>query len=133
MPRSSLFRNSSLTASQLEMIALYVSALNSCDHCRTMHSAEMDGRGESRLAAALKAQDLAGAPVTPAERLLLEFAGTLTRHAYRVTDKTVEGLRAAGWTDEQIGEAAFVAAFMNMVVRVVDGIGFRPRQIDHHP
>lgn len=30
------------------------------------------------------------------ERLLLEYVGTLTRHAYTISDAQVDGLRAAG-------------------------------------
>ncbi|MGH2485298.1 MAG: carboxymuconolactone decarboxylase family protein [Ktedonobacterales bacterium] len=64
--------------------------------------------------------DLDAAPVTPAERLLLEFVGTLTRHAYKITDAQVQGLRAAGWSDEQIAEAVYDGALFNLFVRLAD-------------
>jgi uncharacterized protein YpbB len=44
--------------------------------------------------------------LTQFERLLLEFAGTISRAAYHVTDEQVQGQREVGWTDEQIAEAA---------------------------
>ena len=107
------------------MISVHVATLNSCSYCRTRHAEQLDGRGQGAVAAALTAQDLDRAPVTPAERLLLEFVETLTRHVYRVTDAAVDRLREAGWSDEQIGEAAVHAAYMNMTVRLTDAIGFR--------
>lgn len=52
--------------------------------------------------------------------MLLEFAGTITRAAYRVTDQQVQELRNVGWTDEQIAEAVYVAALFNLFVRLAD-------------
>jgi alkylhydroperoxidase family enzyme len=75
---------------------------------------------------ALRAGDLPAAPVTPAERLLLEFVGTVTRHAYRVTDAQVQGLRDAGWTDAQVAEAVYVTALFNLFVRLADAFDIHP-------
>ena len=65
-------------------------------------------------------------PVSDAERLLLEYVGTLTMHAYRITDSQVEGLRQAGWTDEQIAEATYDAALFNLFVRLADAFDIHP-------
>ncbi len=81
------------------------------------------------MAAALREGNLERAPVTPAERLLLEFVGTLTRHAYRITDEQVQALRDAGWTDAQIAEAVYDAALFNMLVRIADAFDIHPPAI----
>lgn len=78
------------------------------------------------MAEALRAGDLDRAPVSPAERLLLEFVGTLTRHAYRITDEQVQGLRDAGWTDAQIAEAVYDGALFNLFVRLADAFDIHP-------
>jgi alkylhydroperoxidase family enzyme len=65
-------------------------------------------------------------PVTLAERELLEFVGTLTRHAYRITDAQVEGLRESGWSDEQIAEAVYDGALFNLFVRLADAFDIHP-------
>ena len=65
-------------------------------------------------------------PVTTAERLLLEFVGTLTKHAYHITDEQVDGLRCAGWSDEQIAEAVYVGALFNLFVRLADAFDIHP-------
>ena len=86
----------------------------------------MQGEQYSEIAAALRDGDLDRAPVTPAERLLLEFVETLTRHAYKITDAQVQGLRDAGWTDPQIAEAVYVGALFAMFVRLADAFDIHP-------
>lgn len=64
--------------------------------------------------------------LTDAESLLLEYVATLTKHAYRITDAQVDGLRRAGWTDEQIAEATYDAALFNFFVRMADAFDIHP-------
>ena len=86
----------------------------------------MQGEQFGPVADALRAGDLDAAGLTPRERLLLEFAGTITTGAYRVTDEQVHGLRDAGWNDEQIAEAAYDAALFNLFVRLADTFDIVP-------
>ena len=86
----------------------------------------MQGEQFSDVATALRDGDLDRAPVSPAERLLLEFVGTLTRHAYRITDQQVQGLRDVGWTDAQIAEAVYDGALFNLFVRLADAFDIHP-------
>ena len=87
----------------------------------------MQGEQYSDAAQALRDGGLDAAPVTPAERLLLEFVGTLTMHAYRITDEQVQGLREVGWTDAQIAEAVYDGALFNLFVRLADAFDIHPR------
>jgi alkylhydroperoxidase family enzyme len=64
--------------------------------------------------------------VSDAESLLLDYVATLTKHAYRITDAQVEGLRRGGWTDEQIAEATYDAALFNLFVRLADAFDIHP-------
>ena len=86
----------------------------------------MQGKEFEGVAKALREGDLDAAGLPPQERLLLEFAGTIARAAHRVTDEQVEGLREAGWTDEQIAEAVYVAALFSLFVRLADTFGIEP-------
>ena len=86
----------------------------------------MQGKEFEGAAEALRNGDLEAAGLPPRERLLLEFAGTIARAAYLVTDQQVKGLREAGWTDEQIAEAAYVAALFSLFVRLADTFGIEP-------
>jgi alkylhydroperoxidase family enzyme len=86
----------------------------------------LQGEEFGQTAEALRNGDLDGAGLTKPERLLLEFAGTIAKGAYRVTDEQVQGLRDAGWTDEQIAEGAYVAALFSMFVRLADTFDIEP-------
>ena len=89
----------------------------------------MQGKEFEGAAAALRDGDLDAAGLAQPERLLLEFVGTISQAAYRVTDEQVQGLREVGWTDEQIAEAAYVAALFSMFVRLADTFGIEPPAI----
>jgi alkylhydroperoxidase family enzyme len=89
----------------------------------------LQGTQYAEVAAALRDGDLDRAPVTPAERLLLEYVGTQTRHAYRITDGQVQGLRDAGWTEPQIAEATYIGALFNMFVRLADAFDIHPPEV----
>jgi alkylhydroperoxidase family enzyme len=89
----------------------------------------LQGEQYHATAKALREGDLDRAPVTPAERLLLEFVGTLTKHAYRITDEQVQALRDAGWSDAQIAEAVYVGALFNLFVRLADAFDIHPPSI----
>lgn len=77
-------------------------------------------------AVALRAGNLDLATITPAERLLLEFVETLTRHAYKITDEQVQGLRDVGWSDAQIAEVVYDGALFNLFVRLADAFDIHP-------
>ena len=86
----------------------------------------MQGEEHSESATALREGDLDKAHVTPAERVLLEFVETLTRHAYKITDEQVQGLRDAGWSDAQVAEAVYDGALFNLFVRLADAFDIHP-------
>lgn len=86
----------------------------------------MQGEAYGKAAQALRDGDIDAAGLDRPHRLLLDFAETITRHAYRVTDEQVQGLRDAGWSDEQIAEAAYIAALFNLFVRLADTFGIEP-------
>ena len=89
----------------------------------------MQGEEYRDLGQALRDGRLDDLPVSDAERLLLEFVGTLTSHAYRITDEQVDGLRRSGWTEEQIAEAVYDAALFNLFVRLADAFDIHPPPI----
>jgi len=86
----------------------------------------LQGEAFDGVADALRNGDLERAGLSLPERLLLEFAGTISRAAYQVTDEQVQGLRSVGWTDEQIAEAAYEAALFSLFVRLADTFGIEP-------
>jgi alkylhydroperoxidase family enzyme len=86
----------------------------------------LQGESFGQAAQALRDGDLDAAGLDKPERMLLEFVGTITTGAYRVTDEEVQALRDVGWRDEQIAEAAYDAALFNLFVRLADTFGIEP-------
>ncbi len=72
---------------------------------------------------AIASGDAGKSNITEKERVLLEYVKTLTLEPAKVTDKQVEALRTAGYTDEQIFEASFVTALFAFFNRMADAYG----------
>jgi len=89
----------------------------------------LQGEAYAKTAQALRDGDIDAAGLDRPHRLLMDFVATITKHAYRVTDEQVDELRSAGWTDEQIAEAAYDTALFNLFVRLADTFGIEPPAI----
>lgn len=57
------------------------------------------------------------------ERLLLQYVKVLTLEPAKVTDQQVEGLRKAGWNDNEIAEASFNTALFAFFNRMAEAYG----------
>jgi uncharacterized peroxidase-related enzyme len=117
---------SGLTKEQREMIAVVVSAQNRCHYCVVSHSAALRKlTGDPDLADQL-ATNYRYAPVTSAERAMLDYAVKVTGESSACTEEDVEALRDAGWTDEDILDIAQVTAMFNFTNRLASGLGWVP-------
>jgi uncharacterized peroxidase-related enzyme len=114
----------SLPPGDRELIAAYVSGLNSCTFCCNSHSAfaarQLDGG--LKLVDEVRA-DPDTAPVTPKMRALLRIAGAVQQTGRAVTTEMVEAARAEGATDQEIHDTVLIAAAFCMYNRYVDGLG----------
>jgi uncharacterized peroxidase-related enzyme len=112
-----------------ERIATYVSSLNGSHYCVGSHAGGLKDLGARPAeVAALARGDLDGAALAPRERALLLFVRRLTLHPGEIADGDVGRLRAQGWRDEQIFEAAFDAslfAFFNRLAATY-GLDYPP-------
>ncbi len=75
---------------------------------------------------ALAQGDLDAAPVTEAERALLEFTELVNERAYDVKGEDVETLRRAGWSEDQIAEGVYIIAMFAFFNKVADAFGVPP-------
>ncbi len=85
----------------------------------------MQGADE-QIVQALARGELDAAPVTEAERALLEFARLVTEGAHRARPQHTHRLREHGWSEEQIAEAVYVTALFAFYNRVADAFGIEP-------
>jgi uncharacterized peroxidase-related enzyme len=70
--------------------------------------------------------DYREADLTPADRVMLDYAVKLTREPWRMTEGDVETLRAHGFEDSGVHDIAQVAALFNYYTRLADGLGVDP-------
>ena len=67
--------------------------------------------------------DFRAAPISDAERAMLEFAVQVTVDATAVSRSTLDGLRAHGFTDQAILQMTLIASWFNYINRVADALG----------
>jgi uncharacterized peroxidase-related enzyme len=118
------FADGYLSRRTKERIATLVSSLNGSPYCLGSHAGGLHSLGAaSAEVAALARGDLAGASLPARECALLEFVRRLTLAPGKVSDDDVKRLRAIGWRDEQIFEAAFDASLFALFNRLASAYG----------
>ena len=68
-------------------------------------------------------KDYTTAPITPQERVMLDYVVKLTKDATKVHEEDIEGLRKAGFDDRGILQIALIASWFNYINRVADSLG----------
>ncbi len=68
-------------------------------------------------------EDYTTAPITDAERVMLDYVVQLTKDATRITPEYHERLRAAGFDDQAILQITLIASWFNYINRVADALG----------
>ncbi len=81
--------------------------------------------GDEELARAV-IRDYREAGLDPRTRALMDYAVEVTRNPSSVSDRTIDGLRAHGWTDPEILTATEVVGFFNYYVRLAEALGVDP-------
>jgi uncharacterized peroxidase-related enzyme len=77
---------------------------------------------DADLVAALR-RDYRTAPVTDAERAMLDYVVQLTKDATKITPRYHERLRAVGFDDRGILQITLIASWFNYINRVADSLG----------
>lgn len=68
-------------------------------------------------------KDYTVAPITPQERVMLDYVVKITKDATKVWKDDHERLRAAGFDDKAILQITLIAAWFNYINRVADALG----------
>ena len=68
-------------------------------------------------------RDYKTAPITPQERVMLDYVVKLTKDATKVWKDDTEGLRAVGFDDRGILQITLIASWFNYINRVADALG----------
>lgn len=112
-----------LSPGERELIASYVSALNSCTFCSSSHAAiaacQLEG-GEDLVASVIESPE--EADISPKMKALLAIAARVAEGGRCVLDPDVARARAEGATDTEIHDTVLIAAAFCMFNRYVDGL-----------
>lgn len=112
-----------LSAGERELIATYVSRLNTCKYCTNIHGAiakhQLGGDGEL-VEQVLDNPDTA--PISNKLKALLKIAAKVQAGGKQVTPADIENARAAGATDIELHDTVLIAAAFCMYNRYVDGL-----------
>ena len=68
-------------------------------------------------------RDWRSVELSPADRAMLEYTETITRDPRQVQPETLDGLRAAGFSDTGILQITMIASWFNYINRVADSLG----------
>lgn len=68
-------------------------------------------------------RDYTTAPITPQERVMVDYVVKLTRDATRVSPLDHDRLRGAGFDDRAILQITLIASWFNYINRVADSLG----------
>ena len=112
----------------LEVLGVWVSALNSCDYCVEHHFGGVkrlmrDDPRSAAIRAAIEARDIAAAPLDDAQKAAMVYAQKLTQNPGAMVERDVADLREAGWDDGEILEINQVSAYFCYANRTVLGLG----------
>ncbi len=124
---------SPLTVAQRELIAAYVSGINSCTYCHGAHVVAARAFGiDGALFDGLMA-DLATSAVDEKLKPLLAYVGKLTRTPAMMTDADADAVYAAGWDEQALFDAVSVCALFNFMNRIVEGSGIKANPLAASP
>jgi uncharacterized peroxidase-related enzyme len=116
---------SPLTVGERELIAAYVSGLNSCTVCHGAHVVAARAFGiDPALLDGLLA-DLGTSAVDPRLKPILAYVGKLTRSPAMMTADDARQVYDAGWDEQALFDAVSVCALFNLMNRIVEGSGIK--------
>jgi uncharacterized peroxidase-related enzyme len=122
---------SGLTKLEREMIAVAVSAQNSCYYCLTAHGAAVRALSGDPVLGELMVMNYRAARLGRRQRAMLDFAVKLTAEPDAIEEADREALRKSGFSDRDIWDIAAVAGFFNMSNRVAAATDMRPNSVYH--
>jgi uncharacterized peroxidase-related enzyme len=116
---------SPLSVLERELIAAYVSGLNSCHYCHGVHAATARAFGVDEDALIALLDDVDGAPIDERMKPLLRYVAKLTLTPSRMTESDAASVFRAGWDEKALHDAVSVCALFNFMNRLVEGLGIQ--------
>ena len=118
-----MFGRSGLRRAERELLAVVVSAANTCDYCVRHHAAALEAYWKDPARVERVMTDYRQADLPGRSRAMLAYAWKLTREPAAVREADVERLRAAGLSDRDILDVNLITSYFNFVNRIALGLG----------
>ncbi|MFO8034193.1 MAG: peroxidase-related enzyme [Candidatus Bipolaricaulota bacterium] len=118
-----MFGRSGLSREEREVVAVVVSAANSCDYCIAHHAEALHHYWKDRERLQALIDDPRSIDLTPRMRALADYALKLTESPCDMVEADIEELRGHGLGDEDILAVNLVASYFNFVNRIALGLG----------
>jgi uncharacterized peroxidase-related enzyme len=118
--------DSPFTVKERELMAAYVSGVNTCRYCYGAHSAvaKLYGVPESLITALL--QDIHTAGVEERMKPVFAYLRKLTLTPTQMTQADADAVFAAGWSEQALYDAVQICCLYNFMNRFVEGLGLTP-------
>lgn len=116
---------SALTAADRELIGTFVSKLNQCHYCYSVHNSAVSAYGLDPALVTKLVEDIGAAPVAEKLKPILRYVRKLTLDQSRMTQADADAVYAAGWNEDDLHIAIAIAALFNFMNRFVHGLGIQ--------
>ncbi len=117
---------SGLSKLEREMIAVAVSAQNSCFYCIIAHGAAVRVMSGNAALGDTLAVNYRAVALPPRQREMLDFAVKVALTSYAIDEDDRAALRAHGFSERDIWDIAAVASFFSMSNRMAAAVDMRP-------
>jgi len=121
-----MFEEAPISTALRELIAAYTSSLNGCEFCMKAHAAVAAILYNDEGLVWTAIHDLDGSALPEREKLILRFAGKITRESESINEQDIAALHSAGWDDASIFYAIAACALFNLYNRFVSANGVKP-------
>jgi len=121
-----MLKDGGLSKAEREMIVVATSGANDCLYCVVAHGAILRIYAKHPLVADQVAVNYRKADITPRQRAMLAFALKVAVDSAAIDDADFTGLRAHGFSDEDIWDIGAIAAFFALSNRMANLISMRP-------
>lgn len=117
--------DSQLTARDKELIAAFVSGLNACQYCYGVHAETAKAFGVPASLIESLLGDFENAPVDARLRPVLNYVRVLTLTPTKATQRHVDAVFAAGWSERDLHDAILTTCLFNFMNRLLEGHGVK--------
>lgn len=121
-----MLAESGLSKLEREMIAVVVSSVNRCYYCLVAHGQAVRELSNDPQLGEMMVLNYRVAELEPRQRIMLDFAWKLTETPNLIDEADRQGLRDAGFSDDDIFDICDTAAFFNYTNRMAHGLDMIP-------